>query len=338
MTPESFTTSSLPAHQQFEAWCAWFDPVFDVATGNPPDQGFSAAVQTWRLDGCALSRVSAPSIRVIRTPTHIRRNPVDHWVITLGGSVTTAIRTDSSSLDAPASVPFVLSLANQLVSQRTRDDRLQLYLARDDFREIASVLDAARGSVIATPLGGLLANYMLLLEQHLPDLSQEDLPRLKGAVGAMVGACVAPSPDRMAAASSQMDFGRLEKVRRAVRRSLRASSLGPSLLCRQVGMSRSQLYRLLENEGGVARYIQRQRLLEAYAVLCDPSNSKPIAIIAEELCFADASGFSRAFRQEFDCSPSDIRVASRAGFAPTAIPKDRIGPVAPTLAECLRSF
>jgi len=58
-------------------------------------------------------------------------------------------------------------------------------------------------------------------------------------------------------------------------------------------MSRSNLYRLFEDTGGVARYIQRERLLEAHAVLTNPANSQSISAIAEDLCFADASSFSR---------------------------------------------
>jgi AraC-like DNA-binding protein len=302
------------------------------------DNGFPAESRLWKLDGLALSRVSAPAIHVVRTNAHIRRNPVDHWVITLGNRVTTAVRTDDVALQAPAGVPFVLSLGNELISERSQDERLQLYLPRDGFGDIAPLLDAARGTVLNTPLGRLLADYMLLLERHLPDLNPEDLPRLTGAVRAMIGACIVPSPDRLALAAGQIGLGRLEKVRRAVRRHLRSPSLGPDVLCREVGTSRSQLYRLLEGEGGVARYIQRQRLSEGHAAMCDVSNTKTIATISEELCFADASGFSRAFRHEFGMSPSDVRAASLTGLTPVAMPKDRIGLEVRTLSDCLRAF
>ena len=82
------------------------------------------------------------------------------------------------------------------------------------------------------------------------------------------------------------------------------------MLCRQLGTSRSQLYRLMEGAGGVTHYIKRQRLFEGYAALCDTSNTRPIAAIAEELCFADRSAFTRAFRHEFGTRPSDVRAAS----------------------------
>jgi AraC-like DNA-binding protein len=313
MDSKRFDTSDLPTTQQYEAWLSWFDRVFDVKPVVPYEQGFLAKSEMWTLDGCALSRVHAPSISVTRDTPLIRRNPIDPWVITIGRSATTAVTTRGRQFDALPGVPFIVSLGNELVSQRDTDGRLQLYLFRDDFSNIAPILDASRGTSVDGAMGALLADYLLLLERRLPDLAIEDLPRLREAIGAMVAACVAPTPDKLAEASEQIDLSRLEKVRFAVRKHLRSPALGPRVLCRHIGTSRSQLYRLLEAEGGVARYIQRQRLLAAYAILSDPGNDISIATIAEEFCFADASGFSRAFRQEFDMSPSDLRAAGRAG-------------------------
>ena len=88
------------------------------------------------------------------------------------------------------------------------------------------------------------------------------------------------------------------------------------MLCRELGMSRSSLYRLLESEGGVTQYIQRLRLSESLAQLSNPSNRKPIAIIAYELGMVDPSAFSRAFRRQFGISPSDAREAAQAGLVP----------------------
>ena len=192
-----------------EAWRSWFHSVFAVLPRQSDEAGFLAESRLWNLDGLAVSRVAAPSIHVARTKALIRRNPVDNWAITIGHRVSTAVRTDDVSVEAPAGVPLA---------------------------------------------------------------------------------------------------------------------------------SRSQLHRLLEAESGVARYVQRWRLLAGYAALCDASNMEPIATVAEELCFTDASGVSRAFRHEFGLSPSDVRAASPAGTAPAAMPKDRIGPEMHSLSDGLRAL
>ena len=311
MIGETFSTSGLPARQQFEAWMGWFDGVFDVLPHDPPRAGFRARSDNWQIGGCMLSRVWAPAIRVERNTTHVRRSPLHHWVITLSRRETSLISSGDATLSIPPGTPFVVSLADALTSERQEDQRLQLYLSREQFADLAPALDRARGTALDTALGALLADFLGLLEQTLPDVAPDDLPRLSDAIGAMVAACLAPEQDRAAAAEPQIDLVRLERVSHVVRKYLRSPALGPRLLCRSLRMSRSKLYRLMDAEGGVVRYIQRQRLLEAYALLSDPSVDLPITAIAEDLCFADTSGFSRAFRREFGATPNDVRAASR---------------------------
>jgi AraC-like DNA-binding protein len=310
MQAETFSTGNLPVPQQFDAWMGWFDGVFDVVPHDSPRNGFCAMSQSWQIGGCMLSRVYAPAIRVERKITHVHRNPLHHWVITLSRRATSMVSSGDTTLSVPPGTPFILSLADELTSERPEDQRLQLYLCRDRFADLAPALDRARGTALNTTLGILFADYLVLLERILPDVAPDDLPRLSDAIGAMVAACLAPEQDRTESAEPQIDLVRRERVRHVIRKYLRSPALGPHLLCRSLKMSRSKLYRLMDSEGGVVRYIQRERLLEAYALLSDPSVDRPITAIAEGLCFADTSGFSRAFRREFGTSPSDVRAAS----------------------------
>jgi len=334
----AFTTRDLPVRQQYEAWRSWHGFTFDGSPARPPDQGFVAETKTLMMEGFALTRVFTPATKVMRTKALIRRNPVDHFVITLGRSGKTRLNVEDTVRDVPAGLPFVLSLGHEMISERGPGDRIQLYLPRDGFREIAPALDAARGMVVTGPLGTLLAEFLELLERNLQQIDLANAASLKDAVGSMIAACIAPSPDRIAAAKGQLDVGRLEKVRRVVRRELCSPSLGPDLLCRLVGMSRATLYRLMENQGGVARYIRRERLLESRAALCDPVGDKSIAAIADELCFSDASEFSRAFRREFGTSPSDVRAAARVGLIPSAVSTASVSEKVTTFDECIRAL
>jgi AraC-like DNA-binding protein len=338
IAPASFSTQSVRARDQHEAWCEWFRPVFEIAPKRTTRDGFAAENTVWQLGGLAASRVSAPPVRVVRQKANLRRDPVDHWVLAYCRHGATAITTGRGSLEAPAGVPFLWSLGEESESDRTQVDRIQFFLTRDAFRDIPPLLDTARGSVLDNPLGHLLGDYMLALERRLPTLTTADLPRLTQAFGAMVAASIAPSAERLAAAAGQIDLGVLERVRQAIRKDLRLSTLGPLSLCRKVGISRSHLYRLFEDVGGVARYIQRQRLLEAHAILCNGQSSTPISAIAEDLCFADASGFTRAFNREFGYSPRDIRSVGPGGRASSAMPRTRASPNAGDFGHLIRGF
>jgi AraC-like DNA-binding protein len=262
-------------------------------------------------------------LRAIRTKSLIRRDPTDHWVVTIGKRAATGLISESDQTLVPAGVPFVISLGDFSANQRDLDDRIQLNISRDRFGAIASALDAARGRTVSTALGGMLSEYIRLLESQLPSLTDEDARGLPQAVAAMVAACLAPSVDRITTAQGQISATLKDKARRCILRNLSSPHLGANMLCRELGMSRSSLYRLLETEGGVDRYIQRHRLAESFAQLSDPSNTQPIVVIAVELGMLDSSSFSRAFRRQFGISPTDVREAARAGLALSLAPARR---------------
>ena len=325
MTPDTFATQSLRPRDQLEAWREWYETVFDVIPRHSTGDEFPAEIHLWRLGGLALSRTSAPSIHIVRTKGHLRRDPVDHWVISYCARGAHLAKTADTELEVPARVPYLWSLGQEFLHERTHIDRVQFFMTRDAFQDIAPLLDAALGSTLDTPLGHLLGDYMMALERHLPAVAEADFPRLTNAVGAMVAAAVAPSTERLAVAERQIDLGRKERVRQAVHRHLRTPTLGPKNLSRLIGMSRSSLYRLFEDAGGVvARYIQRERLLEARAVLSGPATPRSVSAVAEDLCFADASSFSRTFKREFGYSPSEARSAALAGLAPSVTPGRRV--------------
>ena len=338
MTPDNFSTHSLSPGDQLEAWREWFEPVLDVLPKHATGDEFTAEMHMWKLGGLAMSRTIAPPVNVLRAKTNLRHDPVDHWVISYCARGAHLAQTAGAELEVPAKVPFLWSLGQEFLHERTHVDRVQFFLARDAFRDLAPLLDGALGSILDTPLGHLLGDYMMALERRLSVVTEADLSRLTTAVGAMVAAAVSPSTDRVAIARAQIDVGRKERVRQAVRRHLRTPTFGPTILCRLVGMSRSNLYRLFEDMGGVAGYIRRERLLEAHAVLSDPAATQSVSAIAEDLCVADASSFGRVFKREFGHSPGDVRSAARAGLALPVRPRGLAPLAGGDFGELLRGF
>ncbi len=327
MMPSVFDTQALRQRDQQEAWREWFRPAFEVTPRGCRRGSFPAKNIVWRLDGIVVCRLHAPAASGQRTPRHIRRDPIDHWVLAYCQRGGLSITTETCSLQTHSGTPLVWSLGQAFDAERTATDLLQLFLSRDAFQDMAPVLDAACGVVLDTPLVCLLGDFLLCLERRLQGLATSETPRITSALRALIAACLAPSADRMAIARNQLDFGRRERVRQVVRSYLHSPSLTPDVLGRAVGISRSNLYRLLELDGGVVHYIRQQRLLEANKILMDAKLTRPISAIADGLCFPDPSSFSRAFRAVFGYSPSEVRAAAIAGHALPRAP-DRISTVA----------
>ncbi|HWK63674.1 MAG TPA: helix-turn-helix domain-containing protein [Rhizobiaceae bacterium] len=312
MAPTGFSTGNLSAAQQFDAWREWFWPVFTVLS-QAPETIFRATNNVWDLNGLVVSCVSAPAAAVTRTRGNIARAPVDHWVLSCFRRGATIIQTPRALVKASPGVPYLWSLGETSQSERSEVERVQILLPRDMFQDIAPALDLSRGSVLETPLGRVLGDYMLSLEQWLPTMTPEGLRRFGPAIHSMIVACLAPSGERIEQASAEIRSFRADQVRKVVRMHLSSPSLGPDAICKMVGISRSSLYRLFEYHGGIMHYIQRQRLLHAYKVLSDPTNRLSISDLSEDLCFADASSFGRSFKREFGCSPGDVRALANGG-------------------------
>ena len=55
--------------------------MLDVVAVDRSYSEFVAENSAWKLGCLVMSRVSAPPVRVVRTKTQVRRDPVDHWVV-----------------------------------------------------------------------------------------------------------------------------------------------------------------------------------------------------------------------------------------------------------------
>ena len=306
VVPHTFGTAHLPREHQFDAWTQWFNPLFDV-TRRDAQSEFVAESKVWRLGGVTISKTCGPAVRSERRMSNIRREPVDHWVVTICNAGPTRFLAHTDEIQAPLRVPFVWSMGMPSLCERPEIDRVQVLLPRDGFQHLAQRLDDACGSALDTPLGRLLADYLVGLERLLPHVAEGDLPRVTNAIGAMIDAAIDPSSKRYAAVRDHIALGRLEQARRMIAAHIRSPALDADWLSGALGLSRSNLYRLFAPLGGVEHYISERRLIEAHRLLTDGSNRKTISAISVDLCFSDMSTFGRAFKRMFGYTPSDAR-------------------------------
>lgn len=326
---ETMTTRGLPAHRQFAAWRDLVGPYVEPLAPASAAQGFEATSRAWRFGSFLLSHSRVPCCDYRRTPAQARRDSLEHWLI--GICVQGAQRQQSAGTvtEMGRGVPYVFSTAVPFEAQRSGEsiEWIGLYLPRDARPQLDGALSGTLNAALTGPMAELLAGLLVGMTRQLPYASTAEAEHLAAAVDALLaGAAAGAEPAAEGPAREVAAAGQLARLRRIIRDNLGSASLSPARLCRAAGVSRSQLYRLFEPFGGVARYIQQERLRFACRLLSDPEDRRGIARIAEAAGIFDPSTFSRAFRQEFGCTPGEVRSGALAGQSVLPAAMRRGGP------------
>jgi AraC-like DNA-binding protein len=311
--PIGFSTARLRAEDQLDAWRDHCNAVVEITEALGPGPGYLAQFRMWTFGHFALSAVQAPPTRFRRTARQVRRDGLDHWLIHVARSGEQRIQAGASEIGVEAGQPHIFSLDQVMEGRRSELDWLCLFVSRDAFPGLGPTIDARRGAAMPGAMGGLMRSYLGGLAESLTTMTEAELPRVAEATRAVVAACIAPGTPNDAEAEAHVQHARLARLRQIIRQNLRSTRLGPERLAKLAGMSRSQLYRMFEPFGGVARYIQAERLRQAHRALAEPGDVRDIVRVAEDFGFFDPSAFSRAFRREFGYSPSELRNTALAG-------------------------
>lgn len=99
------------------------------------------------------------------------------------------------------------------------------------------------------------------------------------------------------------------RARNLIDERLADEGLSAELICHELGMSRSTLYRQFQDRNGVEKYILERRLTLARARLSE-GVSGGIGNLALDLGFKSQSHFSTAYRSRFGLRPRDTLLGS----------------------------
>jgi predicted ATPase/class 3 adenylate cyclase/AraC-like DNA-binding protein len=121
-------------------------------------------------------------------------------------------------------------------------------------------------------------------------------------------------PGRDVSELTDSDDPLVGRVKALVEQNMANSELSVTYLCREVGISRPQLYRRMQAETGFAPsdFIRELRLREAAELL--KSGKGNVSEVAYQTGFNNLSYFSKCFQERFGSAPSDYRKQEKKLF------------------------
>jgi AraC-like DNA-binding protein len=330
LRPVRFDTDDLPAPLRFEAWHGAFSSVNRIHLPEGGQRDFSARNENWRLGDMLFTRNRTPALGFERSPRLLRRDGLDHFVLRLLLRGQSRSRTGDAVHEAGPGDLFAFHLGEAWESRWSAAEWVSLCIPREAMPRLAEALDPLGSGVLREAGAGLLAEYLALLGRRLEGATLGELPSLTRATEAMVLASLMREGVPEAGLEEAVARSQFARARRMIQRHLGEASLTPERLARQCGLARSSLYRCFEPHGGVARFIQAERLRQVRRLLADPACAAvPVARLAERVGFFDASAFSRLFRRSQGCSPRDFRQMALAGrdmeVQGAALPEESFG-------------
>ena len=293
-----FCTAGIQPKDQFDAWRSLHGNTIELFPAHPSSAGFVAEFSSWNLGELVLTHViysGAPG----RQWRHRPKSYLDHWCVVLARTLTAdgALHEDLS----------FRSLALPYEGRAQDSEVITLYLPRGRRLADEERFDWAHGLAVCQDFAPLLIGYIDSLVRQLPHVTPEHAASLEMPTEALVAACIIPQSASHGAARVPLGSVLVDRARSVVRQNMASPDFGPERLARLLAMSRSKLYRLFENNGGVAHFINRERLCEAHRRLSSQREMLSIHAIGNEVGFVDHSTFSRAFRREFGYSPTEAR-------------------------------
>jgi AraC-like DNA-binding protein len=281
---------------------------------------FEGSLELWDLGEVSLSRLVTDGITYARHAEHLRKDPEEHFLITVPENAAIRFRQDGMDVacrpgsfvvershlpyefsDPDANALWVLRVPTSLMCQR-----LSL---PDRFASLG--FDCAQGA------GRLFVDMLRLV----PETVEAIHPSGREVLGRQLIELLALTFDNDArileSRQASVKQAHLRRIEHHLRQNLTSSRLSPQSVADACGLSVRYLHQLFQEKGlSLGQWVREQRLLRCDEALRDPRGRRTIAEIAHFWGFGDQAQLSRHYKARFGQSPSDTRQQSRASSPP----------------------
>ncbi|HEY9553184.1 helix-turn-helix domain-containing protein [Allosphingosinicella sp.] len=297
----AYSSEGRPEGQAFEEYAHLYSHGSDVTRGDGP---FHARVRAWRHHGFILfDRFMTGLVhsRDARVTTDGYAHLVAHAM--LEGELDWS-EPDGGKTARAGDILFMDTTQPSRTMPREAH-LLTVSIGRHLVEPATGPVGPLHGRLVSPPATLLLTDFLVSLAHRAPMLPDDGSPVYSRVLAELISA-VLFGDAASGSAARRLHAARLDAVERCIASSLGDRRLSAETIAAAAGLSRSGLYRLLQDRGGVARLI-RTRRLQAVRSAIDNGTEATLAELAHACGFASESHMSRQFHEAFGCPPGAYR-------------------------------
>lgn len=288
----------------YNAWKAALAPLVECSlpSGMSPET-FDFHVMSWQLPEAHLQVCGGSAMNIARTPTLIAQYPrpqISLHMLTAGsvsgnydGVELTHLPGDIVAIDYAR--PYAIKTLGFEATAISFDKGGAPVGLQGQLHGMVAHANSAAGVYLGTQLKGLTEVIERL-----------DLAQAQAAVEGILR--FAEDALGFAAADTTNDDATIfANATRLALRHIADPDFGPDALVTTLNISRSKLFRVFKDHGGVQRWLLAERLTASLLTIIRSTGSTKIATIAHQHGFRSEAHFSRAFQKRYQISPGAAR-------------------------------
>lgn len=296
---EHFDVAGLPEEERFAALVA--------ANGSSrltrlSDGPFAARARFWRMGRQVWVEQWLDPLLFERDERHARSLPADHYSLIVLLDATCIVRRDGEEIVCTDGDVIVTDVSRAEHVRASFQYSLHIRIPREDVDALLPPV-GLHGPLPRGPATRLFVKHVADIAAEIDDLTEDQAAMLAISTCNLFAAALAGVPPRP-------EEARDHSVRARARRHIAAQPMGSlnvDAICDALGTTRATLYRAFAPDGGVLAYDRKRRLVALHQAITDPAERRPLATLGYDFGFPDKSHLSRAFRDAFGYSPSQLR-------------------------------